>query len=89
MVCLYPITENSNYAVVRRMQSPPSVISGSKFVETGVLANDLYLFDVETTQSEIAVVHDNNSDNDVHNRFMVVSNRINWLKRFDKIIDSY
>ena len=85
----YPVTENSNYAVVRRMESPPSAIRGSKYVKLGFLANDLYLFDCETIKSEIAVVHDDNSDNDVHNRFMVVSNRINWLKCFDEIIDSY
>ena len=71
------------------MVSPPSDIRGSKFVKSGFLENNLYLFDCETIKSEIAVVHDDNSDNDVHNRFLVVSNRLHWLKSFDELIDTF
>ena len=73
----YAIEDDNSYAVVRKFKSPPVPIPGSNFVLLGELSESLYVFDCDTIESEIAVVHNPNSKSNSDNNFFVIKNRIN------------
>ena len=84
----YDVEEYSHFAVVRRMITQPVCIEGSRLVKSGSLSRDMYLFDVETIKSEIAVVHNPSTNCRSDNRFMVVENRKEWLAAFYRKMNS-
>ena len=84
----YPMTPFTSYAVVRRFALPPTRIEASRFVKSGTLKKDLYVFDCNTILSEVAVVHNPNSNSRTDNEFFVVGNKIEWLRIFQNKIKS-
>ena len=84
----YHIEDGSCYAVVRKFESTPEPIPCSNFVLSGTLSDSLYVFDCETIESEIAVVHNPNCESDTDNNFFVVKNRIAWLESFNQKMKS-
>ena len=83
------MSNNGNYAVVRRLLSPAKKIKGSRFVKSGRLSHDLYLMDCEAIQSDVAVVSNPDKDSISGDKVFVVSNRSEWLRVFNSWVNSY
>ena len=80
----YPMTPFASYAVVRKFASTPIRIEASRYVRSGKLEKDLCVFECATILSEVAVVHNPNSNSRADNEFFVVENKIEWLRIFQK-----
>ena len=79
----YEVPNNGNYAVVRKLEEPPSNIEGSSFVKSGRLSKHLYLIECDAIESEVAVVPNPNSRSVADDKVFVVSNRTDWLSTFN------
>lgn len=87
LVSGYPVNHTGQYAIVRRFSSAPTPHRWSKFVSTGNLLEDLFLFHCDMIEKEVAVVK--NFSQTAEDSFFVIRNRNEWLTPFFEKMKSF
>ena len=72
-----------DYAVVRSFKQPPTVMTQSMLISSGVVSENFYAYPLSSIEGPVAVVNQHDKDN----HFFVISNKKRWLQVFHEQMD--